>query len=446
MREWDVTVVGGGPSGAMAAIASARAGKRTLLVERYGFCGGSLTSAGVGPMMTFHAGGRQVVRGIPQELVDRMTRLGGCRGHVKDATGYASSVTPFDAEAMKLALDQMLAESGCETLYHACLAECGVSGRRIERAVFLSGSRSIPVRSRIWIDATGNGELFAMAGVSCELGRTQDHLCQPMTTNVKIGHVNLTRVRQDIAESPSQFRLDSLDDVRESELLSVAGYTDILRRAIADGRLSFEREVVLFFETPHPGEVILNMTRMTGYNPTDPWQISEAERIGRRQAWEAFTFLKASIPAFSDAQLLQTGVHIGIRESRRLNGQYRLTADDLLRGTCFEDAIAVGGYPIDIHNPKGNDTFTTRLPEGASYQIPYRCLLTDEAENLIVAGRCISATHEACAAIRVSPIVMAIGQAAGTAAALSVQTNTIPARADVPALQRMLLEGGAVLK
>lgn len=232
----------------------------------------------------------------------------------------------------------------------------------------------------------------------------------------------------------------------ESELLSVAGYTDILRRAIADGRLSFEREVVLFFETPHPGEVILNMTRMTGYNPTDPWQISEAERIGRRQAWEAFTFLKASIPAFSDAQLLQTGVHIGIRESRRLNGQYRLTADDLLRGKCFEDAIAVGGYPIDIHNPKGNDTFTTRLPEGASYQIPYRCLLTDEAENLIVAGRCISATHEACAAIRVSPIVMAIGQAAGTAAALSVQTNTIPARADVPALQRMLLEGGAVLK
>jgi len=442
----DVAIIGGGPSGAIAAIACARIGVKTVLVERNGFCGGSLTAAGVGPMMTFHAGKRQVIQGIAQELVDRLTDIGGCGGHVRDATGYCATVTPFDAEALKLILDQMLEESGCEVLYHTSLLSCQKKEEKICSVELMSGIERISLSSKVWIDATGNGELFALAGIPYEIGRKEDGLCQPMTMNVKIGHVDLEQVRKDIATDPDDFRLLSLEQLPLIKYLSLAGYTKLMTQAVSEKWVSFEREVVLFFETPHPGEIILNITRMTGYNPTDPRDLSKAELIGRKQAWEAFHLLKDHIPAFANAQLLQTGMNVGIRESRRLKGKYQLTADDILTGKQFSDSIAVGGYPIDIHNPKGNDTFTQKLPEGATYQIPYGCLITKEAKNLIVTGRCISATHEACAAIRVSPIVMAIGQAGGTAAALSIQRGVMPFSLDVKELQEKLTEDKAIIE
>ena len=173
-RFWDVIVLGGGVAGCMAAIASARQGAKTLLVEQYGFLGGSLTNAGVGPMMTFHAGSRQVVTGIPQELVDRMTSLGGCIGHIEDSTGYASSVTPFDAETMKLALDQLTAESGVKVLFHARLVSAECENEKLTAIVVQTRGGLLELEAKVFVDASGDGALSAAAGAEIRQGRDLD--------------------------------------------------------------------------------------------------------------------------------------------------------------------------------------------------------------------------------------------------------------------------------
>ena len=201
----------------------------------------------------------------------------------------------------------------------------------------------------------------------------------------------------------------------------------------------------MFFETNNRGEVILNMTRVLGKDATDPYQLSQAEVEGRKQANQAYKFLKKYVPGFENSVFVSTGVQIGVRESRRIQGKYVLTAEDLLGSVNFDDSIAKGGYPIDIHNHSGNDTNSIHLKPGQSYRIPYRSLLPNEIANLIVAGRCISATHEAGAAIRVTPIAMAIGQAARTAAALSVSDKTKPTKLSVDNLRETLIKQEAVV-
>ena len=172
------------------------------------------------------------------------------------------------------------------------------------------------------------------------------------------------------------------------------------------------------FETVHPGEFILNSTRVSRLSAVDPWELSQAEREGRKQARELMDFLARDAVGFENAVLVSTGMQIGIRESRRVMGEYVLTQEDLLASVPFPDTVALGGYPIDIHSPNGDTTTTIHLKKGQYYFIPYRCLVARDIDNLLVAGRCISATHQACASIRLTPIAMAVGQAAGTAAAL----------------------------
>jgi hypothetical protein len=442
---YDVIVAGGGVSGSVAAIASARNGARTLLVERYGFLGGSLTNAGVGPMMTFHAGKEQVVKGIPGEIVERLQAMGGSPGHIGDTIGYASSVTPFDAESLKLLLDEMTLESGCDLLLHTMVAGAAVQGGRITAITVCNKAGLSELAAQVFIDATGDADLARWAGVDCQKGRDADGLAQPMTMNLKIGGVDRDAVKAYMKAHPGEFLIGDPADLDRAPRLSVSGFYSLLGEAIAGRRITFERDFVLFFETNTLGEVILNMTRVLKLDATRPEDLTRAELEGRKQARQAFLFLKQSVPGFQNAVCLGTPAQIGIRESRRITGTYRLTDQDLLAGRRFEDAIARGGYPIDIHNPSGNSTDSVHLPYGASYQIPYRSLLNDRIVNLAVAGRCLSATHEAAAAIRVSPIAMAIGQAAGTAAALGIKTGQDLHRIDVAQLQKTLLEQSAVL-
>lgn len=436
---WDVIVLGGGVSGCMAAIASARQGAKTLLVEQYGFLGGSLTNAGVGPMMTFHAGSRQVVTGIPQELVDRMCRLGGCLGHIEDTTGYASSVTPFDAEIMKLALDQLTAESGVTVLFHARLVRVQYEDSCLSAVCVQTRGGLLDLEGNVFIDATGDGALSASAGAQVCQGRDLDGFCQPMTTNMKVRGVDIFALKEEIRREPENFNIRDLSSLDRSPRLSVAGFYRQFNAAKQRGELTTAREDVLLFETVMPGEVIVNTTRVVLLNPTDAWDLSEAERQGRQQAYELMRFFRKYCAGFEQADLVSTGVQIGVRESRRVMGDYLLTAEDLLSSRCFEDTVALGGYPIDIHNPTGAKTETTHLKPGQFYYIPLRALLVGGKDNLLVCGRCISATHEAGAAIRVTPIAMGVGQAAGTAAGLAA-VNGLPVRALTYAQVRSALE------
>ena len=444
---YDVVVIGGGPAGAVAAMAAARNGAKTLLVEQNGYLGGMLTAGGVGPQMTFHAGETQVVRGIPDEIVERMKALKLSPGHVEDFVGYASSITPFDAEGLKYVLETMAQESGVELLYHTVFTGCTVKEEKITAVQLYSKGGFFEVEAKVFADCSADADLATAAGVPSVYGRESDGLAQPMTMNIKVGNVDRERMIA-FVQSNRNDMLHTIPFERLGQLptAGIQGAYSLIRKAKEAGEFDVDRDMVLCFETNTPGEIILNMSRIIKRSAVDPFDLTAAEVEGRRQARQILAFMQKNIPGFEACRILSTGPSIGIRESRKINGLYKLTAEDLLNNTMFDDAVAMGGYPIDIHSPDGAAMQHTHLTPGSWYSIPYRSLVTAEAENLLVAGRCISATHEACAAVRVTPIAMAMGQAAGTAAAQSVRTAEPANALDTNALRATLRAQGVFLE
>ena len=444
---YNVVVIGGGPAGAVAAIAAARQGVTVLLVEQNGYLGGMLTCAGVGPQMTFHAGNTQVVRGIPDEIISRLQEIGLSPGHMEDFVGYASSVTPFDAEGMKLILETMAAEAGVQLLYHTVYTGCTVENGRLTKVKLYSKNGFFDVLADVFLDCSADADLATHARVSSVYGRESDNLAQPMTMNIKVANVDrekvMAYVRSNQNDMLSTIPFDHLEQIPRT---GIQGAYSIIKAAKANGEFDVDRDIVLCFETSNPGEFILNMSRIVKKSAVDPFQLTEAEMEGRRQAHVIVSFMRKYIPGFEKCRIVSTGPSIGIRESRKINGCYKLTAEDLLDNRMFFDAIAMGGYPIDIHSPDGAAMKHRFLKKGSWYSIPYRALITNEVKNLIVAGRCISTTHEACAAIRVTPIVMAIGQAAGTAAAQSVLSGQHANQLDTDTLRNTLKENGVFLE
>lgn len=444
---YDVVIIGGGPAGTVAAIASARCGAKTLLVEQNGYLGGMLTMAGTGPQMTFHAGSTQVVQGIAEEIVARLVKEGFSPGHMEDFVGYASSVTPFDAEGMKLILETMVKEAGADLLYHTVYTGCEWEDRKIRKVRLYGKQGFFDVSASVFIDASADADLATHAGIGSVYGREEDHLAQPMTMNIKVSNVNRDKMIEYIKNNSG----DMLETIPFERLQLIPrsgmqGAYSIIRMAKEKGEFPIDRDMVLCFETNNPGEYILNMSRIIKKSALDSFDLTEAEIEGRKQAHAIVAFMRNYIPGFEHAVIVTTGPHIGIRESRKIYGAYRLTASDLLENKMFEDAIAMGGYPIDIHSPDGGTMEHHYLKKGSWYSIPYRCLYTNELDNLLVAGRCISATHEACAAVRVTPILMAISEGAGTAAAIAAKQGIGVAAIDVAQLQNLLKDHGAFLE
>ncbi|MBE6630881.1 MAG: FAD-dependent oxidoreductase [Ruminococcaceae bacterium] len=445
--KFDVVVVGGGPAGAVAAIAAAREGAKTLLVEQYGYLGGMLTAAGVGPQMTFHAGKTQVVRGIADEIVCRLQELGLSPGHMEDFVGYTGSVTPFDAEGMKYVLETMAIEAGVQLLYHTVFTGCTVEKGRITKIQLYSKNGFFDVEGKVFLDCTADADLSTCAGVPSVYGRESDQLAQPMTMNIKVAGVDrdkmIAYVRDNRDDMLATIPFDRLHQIPRT---GMQGAYSLIEKAKAAGEFDVDRNMVLCFETNTPGEVILNMSRIIRKSAVDAFDLTDAEVEGRRQARQILAFMRKHIPGFENCRIISTGPHIGVRESRKIHGIYQLTAEDLLDNRMFKDAIAMGGYPIDIHSPDGAAMKHRHLKPGSWYSVPYRSLVTKEVENLIVAGRCISATHEACAAIRVTPIVMAIGEAAGTAAAQSAARGECANALDTQLLREKLRKNNVFLE
>lgn len=438
LTSYDVVVVGGGPSGVMAAVQSARMGAKTLLVERAGFLGGSLTLMGVSPMMTFHnPQGDQVVFGLAQELVDRLIAMGASPGHVSDSITYCSTVTPFDAEAMKIAMETMVIEAGVDLLYHSMLASVSCEDSTVKKITVCNKAGLMDIEAKYYIDATGDGDVAFQAGAVQETGRKSDQATQPMTMNLKISGVDIEKIRQDVYVNTDNYEFDlgaeeGIARLKHTKRLSLKAFTKTWPAYRDKHKLNIPREFILFFETNEPGTVVCNSSRIQGLNGTNPLDMTKAEIEGRRQCYEIFKFLKSSALGFENSSMVSTPSQVGVRETRRSIGNYVLTAQDLMEEKTFDDVIAFGAYPIDIHSPDKIETVSTHLKPDHIYGIPMRSLFTDKIKNLVFTGRSISADNEAFAAIRVTPIAMSIGQASGAVAAVAVKQAC--ATYDVPYL------------
>ena len=437
----EVLVVGSGPAGLAAAIASARSGAKTLLVERYGFLGGNLTASLVGPCMTSYSldGTTQLIKGIFEEMVLRMERAGGAIHPSKIAAGSEYSgfivfghdkVTPFNPESVKLVAMEMCLEAGVELLLHTFVADTIVEGGAVTGVVTASKSGLQVLRAEVTVDCSADADVAARAGVPFQIGRDEDGLTQPMTLFFRVRNVDDARVKAYVAAHPQDYR----------------PFASLVQQAREQGEFSIPHRGVGLYRTLDAGVWRINTTRVQRLYGTDARDLTRAEIEGRRQVQALMKFFRAWLPGFEHAELLDTAAQIGVRETRRILGEYTLTLEDLADGREFEDVIALAGYPVDIHSPTGDGGGATgELQTANIYQIPYRSLVPVRVEQLLVAGRSLSATHEALAAVRVMPPAFAMGQAAGTAAALAVARRIPPRRVPVPDLQAALIRLGAYL-
>ncbi|MFZ0681340.1 MAG: FAD-dependent oxidoreductase [Candidatus Cybelea sp.] len=444
--EFDVLVVGGGNAGCAAAIAAARHGARTLLLERYGFLGGTATAAMVGPWMTFHSAKERIVGGIAQEMVERLMRKGASPGHLADSSDYVATITPFDPEVHKALLFEMMQEAGVSLLLHAYFLSAQLDGEAVCGATFATVGGTRTYRGRVVIDATADALVASSAGVPTQQGDERGRV-QPATLMFRLSHVDLAALAAYLREHPDEMRSSLPPQERvPAALTAVAGLNGLWERARADGLVDVPRELVSFFISPYPDEVTVNMTRVVNIDPLDPDDLTRAEVESRLQAMQLLEFFRRRVPGFAGARIAATGTQVGIRESRRIVGRYTLTREDVLQARRFDDAVARSAYPIDVHNPSGSGTSTQRLAPGESYEIPYRTLLPVNREQLLVAGRCISTTHEALASTRLTPTVMTLGQAAGTAAALACARGVRVADIDTNELRAQLVADGVDLR
>jgi hypothetical protein len=445
MPDCDVLVVGGGNAGCAAAIAAARHGARTLLVERYGFLGGTATAAMVGPWMTFHSAKERIVGGIAEEMVERLMRKGASPGHLSDSSDYVASITPFDPEVHKALLLEMMREAGVALLLHAYFLAAEVDGSAVTGASFATVGGTRTYGGRVVIDATADALVAASAGVPTQQGDERGRV-QPATLIFRLSHVDLAELAAYVREHPEEMRSSIPPAERTAQrLTAVAGLYSLWEEARADGIVDIPRELVSFFISPYPDEVTVNMTRVVDVDPLDPDDLTRAEVESRLQAMQLLEFFRARVPGFRNARIAGSGTQVGIRESRRIVGRYTLTRDDVLGARKFDDAVARSAYPIDVHNPHGSGTTTHRLAPGESYEIPYRTLVPVNREQLLVAGRCISTTHEALASTRLTPTVMTLGQAAGTAAAIACARDIRAGDVDARELRAQLVADGVLL-
>ncbi len=429
IAETDVLVVGGGAGGLGAAVMSARCGAGTLLAERHGSPGGTTSYSEISPMMPndYSPDGirgnaepldgpvylewlQKMYRHLPPELRE------SCRD-VKHRNGL-NRVVSKDIAA--LAMEELCQEAGVRLLYHFTLFRTLREGRNITGCVFHTDAGLRAVLARTFIDATGDGNLAAAAGCGFQVGDSETGLCQPMSLCFKLSHVDPEACsREEVQRLFEEAKARGVIDTCREDLLRF-GY--------------YEKDIVHF-----------NATRVIGKSPLDPLERSLAEEEGRRQMRQIVEWLRSTVPGYEQARIHSMGFEIGVRESRRIRGLACLEADAFQNRARFPDAIARCNYPIDIHSATGSGTKIVAMGVNEFFEIPYGCIVAADVDNLLMAGRPISVSHEIHASTRVMPPACSIGQAAGAAAALSIRKNTSPIRLDGRDVRRELIARGARL-
>jgi ribulose 1,5-bisphosphate synthetase/thiazole synthase len=427
--EYEVAVLGGGPAGIAAAVAAVRAGKRTLLIERYGFLGGMGTAAGVTNFCGLHANVygemHRVVQGIASDLLERIDRLGGLNApHMIFGKILAQA---YDTAAYKIAADDLLASHKVDILFHALGAGVVMQDeRRINAVMVETKAGRQAVRADVFIDCSGDGDLAAWAGARFEVGDNAGSMLYPSM----------------------MFRVNGVDPAKAGDAWRII--PELMEKAEAAGTHRFPRKGAIVRPQRSQVEWRVNFTQLaredgTAVNGIEPDDLTRGEIEGRRQAINAFNFLR-TVPGVEKSYIVDLPPQLGIRETRRVVGGYMLSGEDVLGCASFEDSIGVNGWPMESH-VAGDVIFKfPPIPDSRGFnELPYRMLTPEGIDNLLVAGRCASMTHEGQSAARVSGACFAMGEAAGTAAALALGGNTVPRDIEVEKLQDRLREQGAFI-
>jgi hypothetical protein len=456
----DVVVVGGGTAGAIAGIAAARSGARTLLVEQYGSLGGVLT-LGMSLKGVNDGEGFKALGGIGEELIERARTLGGTT--VVSQHPRHGSIMGQDPEAMKLTLIEMVKESGLQLLLHSFLADALVDRGTIQavRVANKAGLEIIP--AHCFVDCTGDGDLAAAAGADFVYGREADGRVQPVSAIFRVGGLELDKTWAHLEAHPEDGERPpghvgdeySVAAFRSKPGVGMAGFKALIRKARAAGDYHIPRDDMGFNPLVGRREATINITRVHNIDGTDPDDLTRAEVETQLQILEALRFLRKYVPGFESCYVVSSPFQVGIRETRRIRGSYVLSADDARAGRDFDDQVARGAYPLDIHDVDNAALRAEAHTEGGgtdlsmirrSYGIPARCLIATGVHNLVAAGRALSATHEAAGSARGQPVCMATGHAAGVIAALAARGGVRPSDLDAAAIQSLLLEQKAVLR
>lgn len=417
---YDVVVCGGGPAGLIAAVAAARNGAKTLLIERYGFVGGMSTSALVTPISEFRHFGKQHIGGIPFELMQRAAGLGGA-----DVT-LESGNFPVNDEIMKLAAQRLLLESGVTLLYHSWLSDCVTEGDRVTHVIVQNKAGRVAYQGSVFVDCTGDADLVRFAGFPT----TKGDVLQPATLWFQLGGVDT----------------NALDYLFRDAVDGMLPVSQVIRGRLLELN---EQGQIPIFGGPwinkffHDGMVSINVLR-EATDASDPEWFTKTECSLRENMHLVIDVLRREFPAFRDCWLAKSGIQTGVRESYHIVGLYKLRRDDILVPKAFPDTIAKGAHVIDIHSSDSNEQNGLVIPR-QEYNIPFRCLVPQGSINLVTAGRCLCADGPGFGSVRVMATCMAMGQAAGTAAALGVRHGYSMSSMDFGQLRETLIEQGAVV-
>lgn len=439
-EEVDVLVVGAGPAGLMAAEAAAKdKNLKVMLLEQRGYLGGNLT---IGlPILSFLGPkGNQVIKGAAQKFIDRLRAKGASSEHKRCKNHM--SLTIINCEEAKTTAWEMMEENGVKVLCYVFVSDTIVENGKVKGVIIESKEGREAILAKTVIDCTGDGDVAFRAGVECNKG-DKDGGMQPPTLMYCMRGVEIQKLRDAICNEPEKYDMDVMppSQFKEGHFITV-GLRNCIKAAQEKGyKIPVARTILI--TGLKDDEIWVNMTRVNGTDSTLPASYTEGERVARKQMYEVADYLRDFVPGFKNAYIEKVAPFMGIRESRVIVGKYVLTAEDVLSMKKFDDVITVAGYPVDIHHAKGGDC--TMLFSEDAYDIPYRVLVPEKIESLLVAGRCSSMNHEAMAGTRVMSTCMALGEAAGTAARIALEDGCEPSQVDVKKVQKALLENGAFL-